>query len=591
MKKKSRVPLLACLLASVFLCACGRQGSSQTENAGGKIPSSVPGNFQKQPEDEGGEDAAAESGDSEDAVSESGDSEDAAQTSREVRITELYSVDGETTSGGGISYAYSYYVPQIDDDTEGARAINKEIAAAFGELAERSLESVKNKEEPAWATVSYESCYNGNILSLVLKCGAFMSSYEEYAAYNYDISQGVWLNNGDLLDMLDVKEEDYLKAVRRAAAKYYDDAFYSALDEYGTGRLDDPMLEYEGMLDYQDMRIWTLSGRNNISLELPLYLDDDGIVHTVTAIGSYAGEVYHNTDLALNLESDEDAGSESAELTGRDGSYLTATRRGNNITVNLEDKPELLLMLGRYAAGLVDPKLYRTDLEVHGLYGNYTRIFCAEIGMGEQPDEIAPYIFLLTQEGRVEYFNIIAGLMSGYFCCRGPLLGVADVVDFELVNDGYGCPDAFVVTRSGERISLEDLVFKQEYNFFPQSFCDGTWTHPSPYEQGIVCNLTLQDGIGENLYYEIADAEGGGAYARYDGDLRYLGMTEHGAVYAYSIGERFYEEDPDVCGVFALDVTYDYTGEEFVTTLYVTNLGGTPFFGDETGDVTEFVLR
>lgn len=590
MKKKSRVPLLACLLVSVFLCACGRQGSSQTENAGGKIPSSVPGNFQKQPEDEGGEDAAAESGDSEDAAAESGDSEDAVQTSREVRITELYSVDGETTSGDGISYTYSYYVPQIDDDTEGARAINKEIAAAFGELAERSLESVKNKEEPVCATVSYESYRIGNILSLMLKCGEFMSSYEEYAAYNYDISLGVWLNNGELLEKLDVKEEDYLKAVRRAAAKCYDDDFSSAFDEYGTG-LDDPMLEYAGLLGYQDMRIWTLSGRNNISLELPLYLDDDGTVHTVTAIGSYAGEVYHYRDLALNLESDEDAGFESAELKGRNGSYLMATRRGNNIYVNIEDKPELLEMMGKYVAGLVDPKLYRTDLEVHGLYGNYTRIFCAEIGVTEAPDDIAPYVFLLTQEGRVEYFNIIAGLRSGYFCCRGPLLGVADVVDFELVNDGYGCPDAFVVTRSGERIALEDLVVQQECNFFPQSFCDGTWTHPFPDEGGIVCNLTLQDGFGENLYYEIADAETGGSYARYDGDLRYLGMTEHGAVYAYSIGERFYEEDPDVCGVFALDVTYDYTGEEFVTTLYVTNLGGTPFFGDETGDVTEFVLR
>lgn len=586
MKKKNRVPLLACLLAFMFLCACGRQGSSHAENAGGKIPSPVLGNIQKQPEDESGEDAAAESG----------DSEDAAQTSREVRITELYSVDDKMVNEEeDYVVEYSFHVPQIDDDTEGARAINKEIAAAFGELAERSLESVKNKEEPVCATVSYESYRIGNILSLMLKCGEFMSiefmsSYEEYAAYNYDISQGVWLNNGELLEKLDVKEEDYLKAVRRAAAKCYDDAFSSAFDEYGTG-LDDPMLGYAGMLGYQDMRIRTLSGRNNISLELPLYLDDDGTVHTVTAIGSYAGEVYHYRDLALNLESDEDAGFESAELKGRNGSYLMATRRGNNIYVNIEDKPELLEMLGEYAAGLVDPKLYRTDLEVHGLYGNYTRIFCAEIGVTEVPDDIAPYVFLLTQEGRVEYFNIIAGLMSGYFCCRGPLLGVADVVDFELVNDGYGCPDAFVVTRSGERIALEDLVVQQERNFYPQSFCDGTWTHPFPDEGGIVCNLTLQDGFGENLYYVIADAETGGSYARYDGDLRYLGMTEHGAVYAYSISERFYEEDPDVCGVFALDVTYDYTGEESVTTLYVTNLGGTPFFGDEIGDVTEFVLR
>ena len=93
---------------------------------------------------------------------------------------------------------------------------------------------MKNKEEPVCATVSYESYRIGNILSLMLKCEKFMSSYEEYAAYNYDISQGVWLNNGELLEKLDVKEEDYLKAVRRAAAKCYDDAFSSAFDEYGT---------------------------------------------------------------------------------------------------------------------------------------------------------------------------------------------------------------------------------------------------------------------------------------------------------------------------------------------------------------------
>ncbi len=47
-----------------------------------------------------------------------------------------------------------------------------------------------------------------------------------------------------------------------------------------------------------------------------------------------------------------------------------------------------------------------------------------------------------------------------------------------------------------------------------------------------------------------------------------------------------YSNGPGLTGVIALDMEYDYSENSSTYTLHLTELGGTPFIGERTGDTT-----
>ena len=62
-------------------------------------------------------------------------------------------------------------------------------------------------------------------------------------------------------------------------------------------------------------------------------------------------------------------------------------------------------------------------------------------------------------------------------------------------------------------------------------------------------------------------------------------MTEKGAVYAYRLWGEF-SNGPGLTGVIALDQRSEFNGGDYESTLTITELGGTPFLGEQTGDTT-----
>ena len=342
MKKRYTTLFLAFALLLTLLCACGQQ--SEQPGSSGAEPTRSPGIEKPRPE-----------------------------KTKEIALTELYSEEGIGTSDG-FPYNYSFHVPQIEDDTADAAAINQEIAATYGEAVKKCMESIQNKEIPYCSNVEYKSFRSGDILSLVLKYAYFYDGFEGYTVYSYDTAKGVRLTNEDILKMQDMTEAEYLSALRRAAAKDFDDAYHA-----GWGDMEDI---YSG--GYQELRSWTLS-EQNLNLDLPLYLSD-GILHVIAPIGSIAGAGYLSRDLALDLEEDT-SDVETAQL----GDYLTVKRQGNAVTLRIRQTPRLEVLLGEDGLINTDAALYDKDLTVGGLYGSYTKIFCGEIGGAGKP-----FAFLLT---------------------------------------------------------------------------------------------------------------------------------------------------------------------------------------------------
>lgn len=534
LKKRYTTLFLAFALLLTLLCACGQQ--SEQPASSGAEPTRSPvtqGIGKPRPE-----------------------------KTKEISITELYSEEGSGISDG-FQYNYSFHVPQIEDDTAGAAAINQEIASTYGEAAKECLESIHNKEIPYCSNMEYENFRSGDILSLVLKYAYFYDGFEEYTVYSYDAAEGVRLTNEDMLKRQNMTEADYLTALRRAAAKDFDDAYHADWEN-----IEDI---YSG--GYQELRSWTLS-EQNLNLDLPLYLSD-GVLHVIAPIGSVAGAGYVSRDLALDLE--ENASDvETAQL----GDYLTVKRQGNAVTLRIRQTPQLEALLGEYGLIHTDAALYDKDLTVGGLYGSYTKIFCCEIGEAGKP-----FVFLLTQEGRVEYIDVLSCLSCGYFCGGGPVLGVTNVKAFDLDDEPQFVPgidayyiDAYAVTAGGERLPLFDTVSFQSYTI-PQNLQNSGWWND---ETG--GSLTVSEGNGDNFNYCVF-RETGSVSVEIHGILNYLGMTEKGMVYAYRLWGPF-SNGPGLTGAAAFDQRSQFSGNDYESTLTVTELGGTPLIGEQTGDTT-----
>lgn len=201
------------------------------------------------------------------------------------QITELYNEDFDYTDGVGNSGHYTYHVPQIEADTQGAEAINKAISDAYTPIVNGVLEDVSDKVSLSCFYVAWESYQYENILSLVVSCG-WDADVNEYNVYLYDIASGQQLTTADLLKALDVEETAFLEAVRRAAAAKFDTQ-YGAIaggdtDEFLTERRD-----------------WTLSDEN-INMDVRTYADGDGKLHVVLPIGSIAGADSYEQVLSLD---------------------------------------------------------------------------------------------------------------------------------------------------------------------------------------------------------------------------------------------------------------------------------------------------
>lgn len=530
MKKRHMVLFLASVLLLSTLCACGQQAgqTKQQESGNGALTKDF---ITREP------------------------AELSPEPAKEIAVTELYSEAGEGTSGDGFSYKYSFHVPQIEDDTADADAINQEISSTYGKIAKECLENVQNKELPYCSSVEYASFRSGNVLSLVLKYAFFYDGFEGYTVYSYDTAKGVRLTNEDILKAQNMTETEYLTALRRAAAKDFDDAYHA-----GWG---DSEALYSG--GYQELRSRTLS-EQNLNLNLPLYLDNRA-VHVIAPIGSIAGADYLSRDLTLELE-EASTDVETAQL----GDYLTVKRQGNTVTLRVRQTPRLETLLGKDGLINTDAALYDKDLTISGLYGSYTKIFCGEIGEADEP-----FVFLLTQEGRVEYINILACLQGGTFCGGGPLLGVTGVKDLAR-SSADGLPDVWAVTKSGEKIGLWDTVSFQRYTI-PASLQNSGWRNDE-----IGGSLIVSEGNGDNFNYCVF-RETGSVSVDIHGILNYLGMTEKGMVYAYRLWGAF-SNGPGLTGAAAFDQRSGFNGDDYESTLTVTELGGTPLLGEQTGDTT-----
>ena len=481
--------LLALAAAALLLAAAGCGKSPQVSSSAASVP-----------------DAVSESG----AVSEPTIASEmpavSPQKTRRLddsRILALYDERFTYTDPYGIEDTYFYQVPQIDDDTEGAQNINEMIGYRFGYLVERAMDARSRNDFIDTSYIIWVSNWDGPLLSLQITSSDAMYNHD-VGSYHYNFATGQELSNPEMLAHLGYTDDaKVMHALERAVAQHFD-TYYGNIDYDQTAML-------------YVMRAQSLSNLDGLYSYYSLYPQySHGFVATVPMY-TPAGSGIYLTDVQVDPDKRQGSGQ---VLHGQDEWFTCDVSADGEVTVRAltdyvtpDGAVTYQTMKEWYELG------DKTEFAVSGCYSDYIKLYMGSVGQ-----DYAPYVFLLTEEGVVEYIDVLAGARSGEMVNGGPLYGVNGIIRFEsgtAYDTEYQSEYTTVygITRSGERTDLIQAVAGiRPLNISPLlgSFASeqtGTWfsiAEDAPnFYTGVYQNGTLQPAV-------------------WDGSIEYCGMDSRG---------------------------------------------------------------
>ena len=490
MKKRCAVLLAAAMLLSAAGCAQDSKRPEPTEPAASAVSETSVENVE-----------AAE------------DTPQKPQSSRrfdDSRIATLYDERFTYTDPYGIEDTYFYQVPQIDDDTEGAKNINEMIGYRFGYLVERALDARSRNDFIDTSYIIWVSNWDGPLLSLQITSSDAMYNHD-VGSYHYNFATGQELSNPEMLAHLGYTDDaKVMHALERAVAQHFD-SYYGYIDPDQTAML------------YM-MRAQSLSNLDGLYSYYSLYPKySHGFVATVPMY-TPAGSGMYWTDVQVDPDKRQGSGQ---ILHGQDEWFTCDVSADGAVTVRaLTDyvTPDGAMtyqtMKEWYELG------DKTEFAVSGCYSDYIKMLMTSIGQ-----DYAPYVFLLTENGNVEYIDVIGGAQCGTMVNGGPLFGINGIVRFETgtaYDAEYGAEYTTVygVSRDNEKFNLMEAVWNTAPLSIPNmvgSFVSedtGTWFE--------ICE-------DQPNFYTGAYTNGQRIPATWDSSISYLGMDDRGWICSVSL--------------------------------------------------------
>ena len=426
------------------------------------------------------------------------------------RISTLYDERFTYTDPYGIEDTYFYQVPQIDDDTEGARNINEMIGYRFGYLVERALDARSRNDFIDTSYIIWVSNWDGPLLSLQITSSDAMYNHD-VGSYHYNFDTGQELSNPEMLAHLGYTDDaKVMHALERAVAQHFD-TYYGYIDP------DQSAMLYM-------MRAQSLSNLDGLYSYYSLYPKySHGFVATVPMY-TPAGSGMYWTDVQVDPDKRQGSGQ---ILHGQDEWFTCDVSADGAVTVRaLTDyvTPDGAMtyqtMKEWYELG------DKTEFAVSGCYSDYIKMLMTSIGQ-----DYAPYVFLLTENGNVEYIDVISGAQCGTMVNGGPLFGINGIVRFETgtaYDAEYGAEYATVygVSRDNEKFNLMEAVWNTAPLSIPNmvgSFVSeetGTWFE--------ICE-------DQPNFYTGAYTNGQRIPATWDSGITYLGMDDRGWICGISL--------------------------------------------------------
>ena len=490
MKKRCAVLLAAAMLLSAAGCAQDSKRPEPTESAASAVSETSAENVE--------------------ATEETPQKPQTSCRFDDSRISTLYDVEFSYTDPNGNKDTYFYEVPQIDDDTEGARNINEMIGYRFGYLVERALDARSRNDFIDTSYIIWVSNWDGPLLSLQITSSDAMYNHD-VGSYHYNFDTGQELSNPEMLAHLGYTDDaKVMHALERAVAQHFD-TYYGYIDPDQTAML------------YM-MRAQSLSNLDGLYSYYSLYPKySHGFVATVPMY-TPAGSGMYWTDVQVDPDKRQGSGQ---ILHGQDEWFTCDVSADGAVTVRaLTDyvTPDGAMtyqtMKEWYELG------DKTEFAVSGCYGDYIKMLMTSIGQ-----DYAPYVFLLTENGNVEYIDVISGAQCGTMVNGGPLFGINGIVRFETgtaYDAEYGAEYTTVygVSRDNEKFNLMEAVWNTAPLSIPSmvgSFVSedtGTWFE--------ICEDQPNFYTGEYTNGQMVPAT-------WDSSISYLGMDDRGWICSVSL--------------------------------------------------------
>ncbi len=198
-----------------------------------------------------------------------------------------YSDQGVYYDEMGSDFTWSYELPKLEADTPGAREINEDIDAHFGQDLRDSLKSMEDRISLGIIHIGFRSEVWDNILTLIVIEDTDWS-FTNYGVYCYDCDSGTRLGTRELLQRMGYSEEDFLETCRERFIQCYKDMYShipeDSLDQYGY---------YDGLERVDDPRY--------VNLELQIYPEANGDLVVIAPIVSLAGADYYYQEIHLGM--------------------------------------------------------------------------------------------------------------------------------------------------------------------------------------------------------------------------------------------------------------------------------------------------
>jgi hypothetical protein len=195
--------------------------------------------------------------------------------------------EGEYTDMGGNEYTYSYAIPCILADTEGARAINQAIDDYFGAI----VRDEKAVMEEQCSLIDTAISYTGHVWEEILTVDLFVQNEwgcNGYGIYCYSTSTGEWLTTAMLLERMGITQEEFLDACRASFRQTFIDQNHLLSEEQRANEGYDEALERAASDCY-------------VNMDLKAYPDVNGKLVVIAPIVSLAGADFYYQVLHLDL--------------------------------------------------------------------------------------------------------------------------------------------------------------------------------------------------------------------------------------------------------------------------------------------------
>ena len=401
------------------------------------------------------------------------------------RITEQFTLEKTVRDEYGITQKLTIHVPQLVCDSPDAEYINNELAAMYA-AEYRDYESYPQAEvsQDEWCPQTYidwDAYWYGDCVSLVVSSyyGGTDPIYSQ--GWCFDFAAGHKLSVTELLMRMGLDPDETQLAVYRAAIQTFDrnmvqQEYYDSLRE-------------SGMLS--GMRADTL--RDNGLENLTVLLKNENTVTLVAGYHTTAGSGWRPLEVELPLT--PAAPAKTPVLTDTYGS-VSVLLDGDIRTVTIKHTPEIIAWAEDYGIRLDGD----VTLPIRNAYNNYVDVCIGELGAS-----FHPVVYLLTEDGFVEYVDVLRCLLYGQsLLCADPIY---------IANNGTALAlrDAEVSLLCADGTETELAPLTAEWN--------------SPQQVDSTGNFTL--GEGENLCWLDLNSGGGCQLATHNNRYFYQGAVTH----------------------------------------------------------------